>query len=279
MKSYQAVYQILAKETDYISGEKIAEKLSLTRTSIWKAIRRLEQEGIEIDSIKNKGYKLVNGDLILPEILEENLPIKVSFKLETRSTQLDAKEAIDLGNEANTLYLASYQTAGRGRFQRSFYSPQGGIYMTLHLKPNLPYDKLPSYTLLVAGAIYKAIKNLTLIDVDIKWVNDIYLNNHKIGGIFTEAMTSVETSLVTITRNELIIEIWRAFFETPADELLYLYKKQSFVLGKEVTFTLGQKDYKGLAKDITESGKLLVQCDNGKEIWLNSGEISLKSWK
>ena len=69
--------------------------------------------------------------------------------------------------------------------------------MTLHLKPNLPYDKLPSYTLLVAGAVYKAIKNLTLIDVDIKWVNDIYLNNHKIGGILTEAMTSVETGLVT----------------------------------------------------------------------------------
>ena len=69
--------------------------------------------------------------------------------------------------------------------------------MTLHLKPNLPYDQLPSYTLLVAGAVYKAIKNLTLIDVDIKWVNDIYLNNHKIGGILTEAMTSVETGLVT----------------------------------------------------------------------------------
>ena len=311
MKSYQAVYQILAKESDYMSGEKIAEELSLTRTSVWKAIKRLEQEGIEIDSIKNRGYKLLNGDLLLPDLIQENLPITVNFKSETKSTQIDAKEAIDRGYETNTLYLTSYQTAGRGRFQRSFYSPQGGIYMTLHLKPNLPYDKLPSYTLLVAGAIYKAIKNLTLIDVDIKWVNDIYLNNHKIGGILTEAMTSVETSLVTdiiigvginftindfpqelkekadslfkttapITRNELIIEIWRAFFETPIDELLYLYKKQSFVLGKEVTFTLDKKDYKGLAKDISENGKLLVQCDNEKEIWLNSGEISLKSWK
>ena len=56
-------------------------------------------------------------------------------------------------------------------------------------------------------------------------------------------------------------------------------QKQSFVLRKEVTFTLDQKDYKGLAKDISESGKLLVKCDNGKEIWLNSGEISLKTWK
>ena len=69
MKSYQAVYQILAKEIDYISGEKIAEELSLTRTSIWKAIKRLEQEGIEIDSIKNKGYKLMKENLIIPELL------------------------------------------------------------------------------------------------------------------------------------------------------------------------------------------------------------------
>lgn len=76
MKSYQAVYQILSKETDYISGEKIAEKLSLSRTSIWKAIKRLEQEGIEINSIKNRGYKLMNGDLILPEILEKIFQLK-----------------------------------------------------------------------------------------------------------------------------------------------------------------------------------------------------------
>ena len=127
--------------------------------------------------------------------------------------------------------------------------------MTLHLKPNLAYDKLPSYTLLVAGAVYKAIKNLTLIDVDIKW---LMISTSKIIKLrnLTEAMTSVETGLVTdiiigvginftindfpqelkekaaslfkapapITRNELIIEIWRAFFETPAEELLYLYK-------------------------------------------------------
>ena len=87
------VYQILTKETDYISGEKIAEELSLTRTSIWKAIKRLEQEGIEIDSIKNKGYKLVNGDLILPELLEQNLPIKSVLNPKQDQTQLDAKEA------------------------------------------------------------------------------------------------------------------------------------------------------------------------------------------
>ena len=311
MKSHQLVYQILARENDYVSGEKIGEELNLSRTSIWKAIQRLQQEGLEIDSIKNRGYKLIQGDLILPELIQEKTNLIVHYKPETKSTQTDAKEGIEAGNKGNTLYLSTCQTAGRGRFQRPYYSPsQGGIYMSLHIQPNLPYEKLPSYTLLVAAAVYKAIKNLTMIEVDIKWVNDIYCKNKKIAGILTEAMTSVETGLVTdviiglginfaiedfpedlkekagslfmppapITRNELISEIWRCFYQTAPEELLYLYKEHSLVLGREVSFIQDQTKKKGVAKDISDKGQLLIQLDDQTEIWLNSGEISLTSW-
>ena len=311
MKSHQLVYQILARENDYVSGEKIGEELNLSRTSIWKAIQRLQQEGLEIDSIKNRGYKLIQGDLILPDLIQEKTNLTIRYKPETKSTQTDAKEGIEAGNKGNTLYLSTCQTAGRGRFQRPYYSPsQGGIYMSLHIQPNLPYEKLPSYTLLVAAAVYKAIKNLTMIEVDIKWVNDIYFKNKKIAGILTEAMTSVETGLVTdviiglginfsiadfpddlkekagslfmppasISRNELISEIWNCFYNTDSDELLYIYKKRSIVLGKEVTFQLEGKLTKGLAKEISESGQLQVELEDKHTIWLNSGEISLTNW-
>lgn len=311
MKSHQLVYQILSRENDYVSGEKIGEELNLSRTSIWKAIQRLQQEGLEIDSIKNRGYKLIQGDLILPDLIQEKTNLIVHYKPETKSTQTDAKEGIEAGNKGNTLYLSTCQTAGRGRFQRPYYSPsQGGIYMSLHIQPNLPYEKLPSYTLLVAAAVHKAIKNLTMIEVDIKWVNDIYFKNKKIAGILTEAMTSVETGLVTdviiglginfsieefpeelkekagslfmppasISRNELISEIWNCFYNTDSDELLYIYKERSIVLGKEVTFQLDGKFKKGLAKEISESGQLQVELANKHTIWLNSGEISLTNW-
>ncbi len=311
MKSHQLVYQILARENDYVSGEKIGEELNLSRTSIWKAIQRLQQEGLEIDSIKNRGYKLIQGDLILPDLIQEKTNLTIRYKPKTKSTQTDAKEGIEAGNKGNTLYLSTCQTAGRGRFQRPYYSPsQGGIYMSLHIQPNLPYEKLPSYTLLVAAAVYKAIKNLTMIEVDIKWVNDIYFKNKKIAGILTEAMTSVETGLVTdviiglginfsiadfpedlkekagslftppapITRNELISEIWRCFYQTAPEELLYLYKEHSLVLGREVSFIQDQTEKKGVAKNISDKGQLLIQLDDQTEIWLHSGEISLTSW-
>ncbi len=311
MKSHQLVYQILTKENDYVSGEKIAEKLNLSRTSIWKAIQRLQQEGLEIDSIKNRGYKLIQGDLILPDLIQEKTNLTIRYKPETKSTQTDAKEGIEAGNKGNTLYLSTCQTAGRGRFQRPYYSPsQGGIYMSLHIQPNLPYEKLPSYTLLVAAAVYRAIKNLTMVEVDIKWVNDIYLKNKKIAGILTEAMTSVETGLVTdviiglginfsiedfpeelkekagslfmppapISRNELISEIWNCFYNTDPDELFYLYKERSIVLGKEITFQRNGQDEKGMARDISNTGQLQVELEDKRNIWLNSGEISLTSW-
>ena len=311
MKLHQLVYQILTRENDYVSGEKIGEELNLSRTSIWKAIQRLQQEGLMIDSIKNRGYKLIQGDLILPGLIQEKTNLTIRYKPETKSTQTDAKEGIEAGNKGNTLYLSTCQTAGRGRFQRPYYSPsQGGIYMSLHIQPNLPYEKLPSYTLLVAAAVYKAIKNLTMIEVDIKWVNDIYFKNKKIAGILTEAMTSVETGLVTdviiglginfsitnfpddlnekagslftlptpISRNELISEIWTCFYKTDPDELLYIYKERSLVLGKEVTFQLDGKEKKGLAKEISNAGQLKVELKDKHTIWLNSGEISLTSW-
>ena len=251
------------------------------------------------------------GDLLIPDWIEAHSPVQVSFNPDCQSTQMDAKTGMEAGQPANTLYLAAAQSAGRGRFGRSFFCPsQGGFYMSLHLKPNLPFDQLPSYTILTAGAIYKAVKNLTLMEVDIKWVNDIYYRNKKISGILTEATTSIETGLVTdviigvgfnffitdfpadikekagslfeekpaISRNDLIAEIWKCFYESDPEELIYLYKQRSLVLGRQVTFSQKGANYQGLAKDISDSGQLLVQLTDGQEIWLNSGEVSLTSW-
>ena len=136
------------------------------------------------------------------------------------------------------------------------------------------------------------------------------IETKKISGILTEATTSIETGLVTdviigvgfnffitdfpadikekagslfeekpaISRNELIAEIWKCFYESDPEELIYLYKQQSLVLGRQVSFSQKGADYQGLAKDISDSGQLLVQLTDGQEIWLNSGEVSLNSW-
>ena len=163
---------------------------------------------------------------------------------------------------------------------------------------------------MVASSIVKAISRLAGIDCQIKWVNDIYLGQKKLAGILTEAISSIETGLITdviigiglnflvpefpenlqdkatslftsqapISRNQLISEIWKIFQNTPERDLIKVYKEKSLVLDKRVTFVENQVSYAGLATDITDSGQLVVKLDDGQEKLLNSGEISLSSW-
>ena len=95
MKTHEILYQTLAQAQDYVNGEQLAQEMGLSRTSIWKAIQRLEKEGIEIESIKNRGYKILSGDLLIPQVIEEHCPLTVSYNPQCQSTQLDAKNAME----------------------------------------------------------------------------------------------------------------------------------------------------------------------------------------
>ena len=94
MKTHEILYQTLAQAQDYVNGEQLAQEMGLSRTSIWKAIQRLEKEGIEIESIKNRGYKILSGDLLIPQVIEEHCPLIVSYNPQCQSTLLDAKTAV-----------------------------------------------------------------------------------------------------------------------------------------------------------------------------------------
>ncbi|SFG12044.1 bifunctional biotin--[acetyl-CoA-carboxylase] ligase/biotin operon repressor BirA [Streptococcus equinus] len=311
MKTYEKIYDYLQNKDDYISGETLAKEFELSRTAIWKAIKTLEEKGVKIDSVKKRGYKIISGDLLLPEVIAKELKIPVTINEKSESTQLDAKNNMEFDKQSH-LYLAPSQEKAKGRFGRQFFaSKQGGIYMSLHLKPNVPFEEIKPYTLMVASSIVKAISRLTGIETDIKWVNDIYYNGKKIAGILTEAISSVETGLITdviigvginfcitdfpkaisqkagslfssqptITRNELITEIWKLFLTIPEKDLVKVYKEKSLVLNKQVTFSENDIEFSGLAIDITNQGHLLVKLDNGQEKLLRSGEVSLSSWE
>lgn len=311
MKTSEKIYEILRQRADFISGEEIAAALAISRTSVWKGVQQLEKDGLVIDSVRHKGYRLVAGDLLIPDSLAEALGMPVYFNPTSTSTQLDAKAGIESVHLTPALYLASQQGAAKGRFGRDFFtSPTGGIYMSLHLKPDLPVDQLPSYTILLAAAVAKAIFNLTGKKAQIKWVNDIYLGDKKIAGILTEAVTAVETMMVTdiimgiglnfhitefpdelidkagslfteepsITRSQLIAEIWRVFFSSEEADLLALYKASSLVLGREITFFQKGESVQARALEVMDKGELVVELADGQKKTLSSGEVSLSSW-
>lgn len=311
MKTYQKIYLLLKEKDDYISGEDLAQELGISRTSIWKAIRQLEAHGLTIEAARNRGYKLAEGDLLLPDLIAEEIQLPVHLKADSDSTQLDAKQGIEAGHKSPALYLAPHQNKAKGRFGRPFYaSKSGGIYMSLRLSPNVPFLEFKPYTILAAAAVVKAIQSLCDLDVQIKWVNDIYLGQKKVAGILTEAISSMENQRVTdviigvginvhiddfpkelqqsagnlfddqppFTRNQLITAIWKAFLETDEKDLIALYKEKSLVVGQQVSFVENQVEFRGTAIAVTDTGNLVIQLDNGKAKIISSGEISLTSW-
>ncbi|OJG66866.1 biotin-[acetyl-CoA-carboxylase] ligase [Enterococcus moraviensis] len=188
---------------EFISGEEMAQQLSLSRTAIWKAINELKKEGHTISSSRNKGYSYDKSDVLSVEGIKLALgsttpKLSITVLNSSESTMKDAKLAAINGEPDNTLIVADIQEAPKGRFGRPFFSKAGsGIYMSMLLRPNQIFEEMAQYTVIMAVAIARAMDDLAHTNTEIKWVNDIYINGKKVCGILSEAMSDVESGQIS----------------------------------------------------------------------------------
>lgn len=204
MNTKSAVLAIFeAHRGEAISGAELAAKLSVSRNAVWKAVKELQKEGYSIEGIPNRGYCFsITNDLLSPEGMlpyldkpqqADNILI---YKTVDSTNSLAKKLALD-GAGHGTVILAEAQTAGRGRKGRSFYSPaQKGIYMSLILRPRLRMDQALWMTAAAAVLAAQALEAVQTSQVQIKWVNDLYIAGKKVCGILTEAATNWESGEV-----------------------------------------------------------------------------------
>lgn len=190
----------ILKHTDgYVSGQALCSQLGVSRTAVWKAIRQLEEEGCQIEAVRNKGYRLLAvedgiggaqiGSLLTTKYMGRNL---VYFQ-ETDSTNIQIKRLAEAGSPEGTLVVAESQTAGKGRRGRSWSSPPGSsIYMSYLLRPKIPPCSASMLTLLAGMACARAIREETGLEPAIKWPNDLVLRGKKICGILTEMSAELE---------------------------------------------------------------------------------------
>lgn len=183
----------------FVSGSELAKALSLSRTAVWKAVQRLEEDGYAISAVKNKGYRLeTDSDRLSGAGIRAFLPEKyrnnaVIFFEKTDSTNTQAKRFALEGAEHGTIVAASEQTAGHGQSGKSFFSPDSGLYLTTILKPPTGMADPQKITIAAAVAVCRAIEAQTPLEPKIKWVNDVYLDGKKVCGILTEAVTDLES--------------------------------------------------------------------------------------
>jgi len=318
MSTKNDILAVLESEREcFVSGQELAEMLNISRTAVWKAVKSLEADGHRILAVTNKGYKLNAGsDLLSEEGMRVNLPqkyksIPISVLEVTDSTNTQAKKLAADGAIHGTSLLAEEQTAGRGRYGKSFFSPRGaGLYMSVILKPRLGMKEPQMITLAAAVAVCKAIEKLTDKKPQIKWVNDVYLDGKKVCGILTEAVTDFESggieSIIVgvgvdcttkeesippelrdivgtldgeISRNQLAAEIYAVILDSfdmlDNGEIIEEYRKRSLMHGKVISFMRGSESRNARVTGISDTGALIVCTDSGENIKLQSGEVTI----
>lgn len=176
-----------------VSGEEMSRKLGISRTAVWKHIKKLRSEGYNVQSQTNSGYKLAGSpDILTQEELEPLLDTcligrKIIYLSSVDSTNSYGKKTAEGPFVDGTVIFAEEQTSGRGRLGRYWVSPKGkGIWMSILLKPEVLPSDAPKLTIVAAQAVVNALWSSCGLSVQIKWPNDIVVGGKKLCGILTE---------------------------------------------------------------------------------------------
>ncbi len=223
------------------------------------------------------------------------------------STNTYGKQLVLSGAPTPCIVLAEEQTSGRGRLGRSFFSPYGtGLYMSILCKTHLSPDKATFATVSASVAAAKAIEALSSKNVEIKWVNDLYIGGKKAGGILCESvMQNGESALIVgiginittesfpefelnsptstgeLDRNALAAEIYNNFLYYFAPEnrnvCLFEYRERFYLKDKAIVLHLADGTSKcAVARGIDDDGGLIIDID-GKTDIVRSGEVTVRA--
>jgi BirA family biotin operon repressor/biotin-[acetyl-CoA-carboxylase] ligase len=185
-------------DSEYVSGQKLAENLGMSRTAVWKAIADLRKSGAVIEAVTNRGYHIIRTTPQMSQkSMSEALPnLDVFYFDEIDSTNNYCKQLVAKGEKNNVLAVSSKQLIGRGRLGRVFESPCGGVYFSLLLNTEKSSEDNLLVTSAASVAVSRAIKKVCDKETQIKWVNDIYYNNKKVCGILTEGVIDMEAGTI-----------------------------------------------------------------------------------
>lgn len=257
----------------------------------------------------------MSGKYFYKEQLQNLCPfIRAEILEECGSTSTLLKEKAKAGESEFYALFSKRQTAGRGRLNKSFLSPSGGLYFSLILMPDMSPENSTLITAAAAVAAAKAIEKISGKSAKIKWVNDIFIEDKKVCGILCEGNIDSKTQKFEYVVlgvginvfepkegfNEEIKNIAAALFKGEENEHLYLniaaeflnifkglysnllskeymeeYIEKSYLTGKEIYYFKDGDQHNAKVLGIDRDASLVID-ENGEEIKLFSGEVSVK---
>ena len=183
----------------FLSGEEISRRLKVTRTAVWKRMKRLRTLGYEIEASTRSGYRLVRSpDLLTPSEINPLLTTKwigktIHYFHTIDSTNSKAYQLALGGAGEGEGVIAESQKKGRGRLGRHWFSPPFlNLYLSVILRPKIPPHQASLITLMAAVATADAIQKYSGLLPLIKWPNDILLGDRKVAGLLNEIHSEID---------------------------------------------------------------------------------------
>lgn len=305
---------------NYVSGEKISQELGISRAAVWKRIAQLREEGWQIEAAGRRGYRLIPGDSLDPIFWESQLTTRYLGRGENHyehtvsSSNTIVKQMAAQGAPGGSLCLCECQTAGKGRLGRAWNAPAGqGIWMSVLLRPRLRPKDAPLITLATAIAMARAVREVTGINAQIKWPNDLVFAGKKLCGILLEISADLDqieyvvvgTGLNVLrgayppelsdraaaleefatppVRREIVVHYLKALEEYVTlledhgfSAIQEDYRRHCCTLGSRVHVIGTELDFIGQAEDIDPTGALLVRDESGTLRRVLSGDVSVR---
>ena len=320
----RTVIDILRASPGYVSGEWMSETLGISRNAVHKHIKTLRSRGYRIVGVSRRGYKLEEEPckLVMPVVtgLTRHSLFGRSFRYydEIESTNVEAKSLASEGAPEGTVIIAESQSAGRGRLGRRWTSPAGkGLLFSVILRPDLPMADAHLFTFVAGAAAAEAIERHTDLPVAIKWPNDLFISDRKVGGIlleisgeqdeidwvvvgiglnvnteYSELPVALRRTAISIKmaagkpldRSELLagllLELEAQYLEAMRngfDRALAGFRARDYLQHKTVSVQTREGPIVGEATGIDDRGALLVELPHRHVRRFHSGDVSLHS--
>lgn len=306
------------------SGQELGKLLGVSRSAVWKQMKVLETLGVEVYSIRGRGYRIPNGiELLCEKQIVMGCDQATIDKLRTiavhqvaDSTNLLAMRDVQQGIAAGGVYLAEYQTAGKGRRGRTWASPFGrNLYLSLVWRFTQGAAALEGLSLVVGLAMVRAIDSLGIKDVQLKWPNDLLHDARKLAGILLEmqgdasgecqvvigigvnvnmpeeAETAIDQPWIDlarlsgapVSRNQLVsailnelIPVLVEFSDNGFEAFKAEWESRHAFQRLPVKLLLGGKEIHGECLGVDARGALIVDHEQGVEHFY-AGEISVRA--
>ncbi len=316
------ILRMLREGNGYVSGQRMSGKLGISRTAVWKSIEKLRKAGYLIDAVPRMGYLLLSGadvptsDEIYRLCNAETFGRNVVFVESLVSTNDMAAMLASKGAVQGTVVTADAQTGGRGRRERSWYSPPGcNIYMSVILRPRVPPVDASQIPVLAVIGITRVLQSVCPgLECLVKWPNDVYCGGGKVSGTLCEMKAEpdmVNHVVVGIGLNvnmekrddlppgatSLFIETGKKFSRAEivarlleSFEKIYMrwidertvapfaeeWRERSMLLGRKVEVRSGNETVVGTSVGITGEGALKLRLEDGNLRTVYAGDATLR---